>query len=83
MEHCQCVQYQTLTGQQAEQYRTKWLERGSYVEHGWRQLWQCRDCKSYWEMYWEGGGGFDDGVMTLRLLSLLELEERWPEYRPE
>jgi hypothetical protein len=77
------VQHQVLTGQEAEQFRTKWLERITHTEHGWRQLWRCRDCKSYWEMSWEGGGGFDDGVMKLRRLSLSALRDRWPEYKPE
>lgn len=82
MAECECKRYRMLTGQKAEQYRTKWLEYIAYSDHGWRQLWQCRDCKAYWEMSWEGGGGFDDGVMTLRRLSPSQLKDRWPQLKP-
>jgi len=77
MAQCQCEQYKVLVGQEAEQYRTMWLKQIAYAEHGWRQLWQCQDCASYWEMYWEGGGGFDDGMIMLRWLSPSELKNRW------
>jgi hypothetical protein len=75
---CQCEKHQILTGRNAEQYAKEWLR---YVtdKQGWLQLWQCHDCTSYWEMTWEGGKGFDDGVMTLRRLSLSEVRERWPQ----
>jgi len=82
MAQCQCKRYEVLTGPKAERYRTKWLKRIAYAEHGWRQLWQCQDCNSYWEMSWEGGGGFDDGVMTLCRLSPSELVAYWPEEKP-
>lgn len=75
---CRCDLQHLLNGREAEQYAKKFLE---YVadRQGWLQLWRCRGCGSYWEMSWEGGGGFDDGVMTLRWLSLAEVEAKWPE----
>ncbi len=82
MEQCQCEQYEILAGQEAEHYRTKWLKRVADVQ-GWRQLWRCQDCKSYWEMTWEGGGGFDDGQMVLQRLSPSELAASWPEIEQE
>jgi len=77
MAQCQCGAYQITSGQAAEQYAKECLE---YVtdQQGWLQLWRCNTCGSYWEMTWEGGGGFDDGVMTLRRLSKAELLARWP-----
>ncbi len=79
---CQCAVYNLLSGHGAEQYVMKFLD---YVtdKQGWVQLWQCHECGAYWEMNWEGGGGFDNGVMTLRRLSKAELTVRWPDVKPE
>ncbi len=79
---CQCAVYNLLSGHGAEQYVMKFLD---YVtdRQGWVQLWQCHECGAYWEMNWEGGGGFDNGVMTLRRLSKAELTVRWPDVKPE
>lgn len=79
MSLCCCGLDRVIVGHDAEQYAKNCLE---YIsdKQGWLQLWQCKTCNSYWEMTWEGGsGGFDDGVMTLRYLSLEKVKERWPE----
>jgi len=84
MEHCQCEEHSILTGQEAEQYSKKeYMREVQRASGGWRYLLKCEICNSYWEMYWEGGGGFDDGVMMLRQLSPSALRDRWPEYKPE
>ena len=69
-----------LTGKEAESYTDTYLVRVNYTDGGWRQLWRCTNCGTYWEMTWEGGqGGFDYGITTLRKLSPQELPKRWPE----
>lgn len=80
MKQCKCELQRVLTGREAEQ-QTK--ERMKYVsdKQGWVQLWRCKLCGAYWEMTWEGGGGFDNGVMTLRRLSPEKRKERWPEIK--
>ena len=76
MKQCICNRSKIINGRDAEEYTKKWLE---YIsdKQGWIQLWRCRECSSYWEMTWEGGNGFDDGVMILRRLSPSILKERW------
>jgi len=65
-----------LSGDDADGYVRDFLRRVA-DKQGWTQLWVCSVCDTYWEMTWEGGGGFDDGVLTLRRLSTSELSERW------
>ena len=84
MTQCQCKKHRVLTGQEAEQYSKEDHIREIQRAHGgWRYLLKCQMCGSYWEMTWEGGGGFNDGVMTLRQLSPTELAARWPHAKPE
>ncbi len=81
MIQCQCREYKVLTGIKAEQYsKKKYIKEVQRAPGGWRYLLMCEICGSYWEMTWEGGGGFDDGVMTLRRLSFPQLKERWPRF---
>lgn len=76
---CKCQEKALMTGQEAYIYsRQNYIKEIARAQGGWRYLLQCEICDTYWEMTWEGGGGFDYGVITLRRLSSKELKARWP-----
>lgn len=77
---CQCIcqEKEILSGSEAQAYlEQNCLKEVARAQGGWKYLLQCKVCGTYWEMSWEGGGGFDYGVMTLRRLSPEDLERRW------
>lgn len=77
---CKCHEKEVLTGHEAQFYSDQdYIKEVARAHGGWRYLLQCEVCGTYWEMTWEGGGGFDYGVMVLRRLSPEELKERWPQ----
>lgn len=79
MTQCQCQKQDSLSGAAAEEYsRKEHIREVQWTDGGWRYLLKCQICGSYWEKTWEGGGGFDFGMTTLRRLSPAELKERWP-----
>ncbi len=81
---CKCENKEILKGQEAYQYsKLEQIKEIARAQGGWRYLLKCKVCGSYWEMTWEGGGGFNEGVMTLRRLSEAELVARWPDVKPE
>jgi hypothetical protein len=76
---CKCKDQEVLVGQQAYHYsKQEYIREVGRAKGGWRYLLKCEICGSYWEITWEGGGGFDDGVMTLRRLSKADMLARWP-----
>jgi hypothetical protein len=80
MKQCQCQRHDILTGPAAEEYsRKEYMKEVQWADGGWRYLFKCQICGSYWEKTWEGGGGFDFGMTTLRRLFPAELKERWPQ----
>ncbi len=78
MPTCSCPATSVLSNEDAQAYIDRCLIRIA-DHHGWTQLWKCVKCDTYWEKSYSGGGGFDEGTMTLRKLSPEELRERWPE----
>lgn len=68
---CKCQEKEILTGREAQSYSEQvCITEIARARGGWRYLLQCKVCGAYWEMTWEGGGGFDYGVMTLRRFPL-------------
>lgn len=80
MNQCSCSTISILQGDSAEAYQRTNLEFVDYAEGGWRELWFCRGCHVYWEITWEGGGGFDYGNKVLKKLNHEQLKERWPSH---
>ncbi len=78
MHTCDCGIADSLTGKDAYKYAKQHLQRIA-DRCGWTQLWACRTCSAYWEATWEGGGGFDSGVLMLRKLTLEQVKDKWPE----
>ncbi len=75
---CICQEKEILAGHEAQSYlEQNRLKEVARAQGGWKYLLQCEVCGTYWEMSWEGGGGFDYGVMTLRRLSPEDLERHW------
>ncbi len=75
---CCCQETDLLSGAKAESYTDCFLNRVRYTDSGWRQLFKCTECGTYWEMTWEDGqGGFDYGVLTLRKLGIDNLRSGW------
>lgn len=76
---CKCQDKGVLTGQEAQSYLEQdYIKEIARARGGWKYLLRCEICGTYWEMTWEGGGGFDYGMITLRRLSPEELKEHWP-----
>ncbi len=75
---CECHETLLLKGEEAHSYLKRgYLKEVGRAQGGWKYLLKCEICGSYWEMTWEGGGGFDYGIMVLRRLSSEELREEW------
>jgi len=65
-----------LYGDDAYQYTKSCLEPLEVTNSGWEQLWRCKVCNSYWKMSWNNSqGGFDNGIMTLRRLTLEQVSK--------
>ncbi len=79
---CYCCEKEVLSGEEAYLYSQQdYIKEVARSSGGWRYLLRCEVCGTYWEVTWEGGGGFDYGVMTLHRLSPKELRERWPQVK--
>ncbi len=77
---CKCEKQEMLRGQEAYDYsKQEHMQESGRAPGEWRYLLRCEVCGAYWEMTWEGGGGFDDGIMTLHRLSPAEVKTRWPD----
>ncbi len=69
---------QKLTGETADEYAKDHLTRIDFTDHGWRQLWKCVECNTYWEMTWNAGKrGFDSGPTELQKLEPETLADKW------
>jgi len=81
VKSCPCLTTDIIIDSEENKYTRNNLVRVSYSDNGWKQLWQCQKCGTYWEMTWEDSeGGFDTGVTTLKKLEPDQVTEQWAQH---